>query len=85
VHRTAGRHNSRPAPANRIFRGDISEIAIIVVFVAIVLYLSLTTLSFLSTANIMAILVASSLIAIVACGQTFVIITVGVTSAAKAD
>ena len=62
----------------RIFRGDISEIAIIMVFVAIVLYLSLTTSSFLSTPNIMSILVASSLIAIVACGQTFVIITGGI-------
>jgi ribose transport system permease protein len=64
--------------AFRIFRGDVSEIAIIVVFVAIVIYLSLTTSSFLSTANIMAIVVASSLIAIVACGQTFVIITGGI-------
>ena len=42
------------------------------------LYLSLSTASFLSTANLMAILVATSLIALVACGQTFVIITGGI-------
>ena len=61
-----------------LLSGDMSEIAIIVVFLAIVLYLSFTTSSFLSTPNIMSILVASSLIAIVACGQTFVIITGGI-------
>jgi ribose transport system permease protein len=58
--------------------GDFSEIAIVLVFAAIVLYLSLTTSTFLSAANIMAILVATSLIAVVACGQTFVIITGGI-------
>ena len=58
--------------------GDFSEIAIVLVFAAIVLYLSLTTSVFLSSANIMAILVATSLIAVVACGQTFVIITGGI-------
>ncbi|MDQ0395498.1 ABC transporter permease [Labrys monachus] len=67
---------SRKRP--RLLGGDMSEIAIIVVFLAIVLYLSFTTSSFLSTPNIMSILVASSLIAIVACGQTFVIITGGI-------
>ena len=58
--------------------GDFSEIAIVLVFAAIVLYLSLSTSTFLSSANIMAILVATSLIAVVACGQTFVIITGGI-------
>ena len=58
--------------------GDFSEIAIVLVFAAIVLYLSLTTSTFLSSSNIMAILVATSLIAVVACGQTFVIITGGI-------
>ena len=58
--------------------GDFSEIAIVVVFLAIVLYLSLSTSTFLSAPNIMAILVATSLIAVVACGQTFVIITGGI-------
>src|ERR1700733_14619526 len=71
------------APANRAAAkgprfGDFSEIAIVLVFAAIVLYLSLTTSVFLSAANIMAILVATSLIAVVACGQTFVIITGGI-------
>ena len=71
------------APANRATVkgprfGDFSEIAIVLVFAAIVLYLSLTTSVFLSSANIMAILVATSLIAVVACGQTFVIITGGI-------
>jgi ribose/xylose/arabinose/galactoside ABC-type transport system permease subunit len=59
-------------------RGDFSEIAIVAVFIAIVLYLSVTTSAFLSASNIMAILVATSLIAVVACGQTFVIITGGI-------
>ena len=71
------------APASRVAVkgprfGDFSEIAIVLVFVAIVLYLSLTTSTFLSSSNIMAILVATSLIAVVACGQTFVIITGGI-------
>ncbi|MEJ0092931.1 MAG: ABC transporter permease [Methylocella sp.] len=65
-------------PLWRWLEADVSEIAIIIAFAAIVLYLSLMTSSFLSTANIMAILAASSLIAIVACGQTFVIITGGI-------
>lgn len=47
-------------------------------FLVIVAYLSLTTSSFLSTPNIMSILVATSLIGLVACGQTFVIITGGI-------
>ncbi len=59
-------------------KGDINEITIVLVFLAIVAYLSLSTSSFLSTANILAILVSTSLIAIVACGQTFVIITGGI-------
>ena len=58
--------------------GDFSEIAIVLVFLAIVVYLSLSTSTFLSAPNIMAILVATSLIAVVACGQTFVIITGGI-------
>ena len=57
---------------------DLSDLTVLVVFLAIVLYLSLSTASFLSTANLMAILVATSLIAIVACGQTFVVITGGI-------
>jgi ribose/xylose/arabinose/galactoside ABC-type transport system permease subunit len=59
-------------------KGDFSELAIVAVFVLIVVYLSVTTPAFLSASNIMAILVATSLIAVVACGQTFVIITGGI-------
>jgi ribose transport system permease protein len=59
-------------------KGDFSELAIVAVFVLIVIYLSVTTPAFLSASNIMAILVATSLIAVVACGQTFVIITGGI-------
>ena len=70
--------NARTVAGKGFLRGDINEIAIILVFLAIVGYLSLTTSSFLSTPNIMSILVATSLIALVACGQTFVIITGGI-------
>ncbi len=59
-------------------KGDFSELAIVAVFVLIVIYLSITTPAFLNASNIMAILVATSLIAVVACGQTFVIITGGI-------
>jgi ribose transport system permease protein len=57
---------------------DLSDLTVLAVFLGIVVYLSLSTASFLSTANLMAILVATSLIALVACGQTFVIITGGI-------
>lgn len=66
------------SPARKWLRGDFSEIAIIAIFLLIVAYLSLTTPAFLTAPNIMAILVATSLIAVVACGQTFVIITGGI-------
>jgi len=59
-------------------KGDFSELAIVAVFALIVIYLSVTTPAFLSGPNIMAILVATSLIAVVACGQTFVIVTGGI-------
>ena len=69
----------RPA---RSFRPNLSnlsgEVTIFAVFVLIVLFLAVTTPQFLTTANILAILVATSLIAVVACGQTFVIITGGI-------
>ena len=59
--------------------GSLSgEMTIFLVFVLIVLLLSVTTPHFLTTQNILAILVATSLIAVVACGQTFVIITGGI-------
>ncbi len=67
----------RPAGRARL-KADLSDLTVLAVLLAIVAYLSLSTASFLSTANLMAILVATSLIAIVACGQTFVIITGGI-------
>jgi len=63
---------------SRWLRADFSELVIVAVFVLIVIYLSVTTPAFLSGPNIMAILVATSLIAVVACGQTFVIVTGGI-------
>lgn len=66
---------SAEAPRQKV---DLSGLTVLAVFLAIVVYLSLSTGSFLSTANLMAILVATSLIALVACGQTFVIITGGI-------
>jgi ribose transport system permease protein len=74
---SAEARTNRPAVKGPRF-GDFSEIAIVLVFAAIVLYLSLTTSTLLSAPNIMAILVATSLIAVVACGQTFVIVTGGI-------
>ena len=76
--------NDTAAPAaqkpsgRRWLKADLSDLTVLIVFLAIVVYLSLSTASFLSTANLMAILVATSLIAIVACGQTYVIITGGI-------
>ncbi|MDX7952629.1 ABC transporter permease [Lichenihabitans sp. Uapishka_5] len=65
------------APRKR-FAVDFSDLTVLIVFLAIVVYLTLSTASFMSTANLLAILVATSLIAVVACGQTFVIITGGI-------
>src|SRR3954462_15903834 len=73
--KTAEGASKRPS---RWLRADFSELVIVAVFVLIVIYLSATTPAFLSGPNIMAILVATSLIAVVACGQTFVIITGGI-------
>jgi ribose/xylose/arabinose/galactoside ABC-type transport system permease subunit len=69
---------ARKTTGNSWRRVDFSEIAIVLVFAVIVIYLSVTTSAFLSASNIMSILVATSLIAVVACGQTFVIITGGI-------
>jgi ribose/xylose/arabinose/galactoside ABC-type transport system permease subunit len=67
------------------YRGRLSsignafnELTIVVAFVLISLYLALTTPTFLTTANMLSILLATSLIGIVAVGQTFVIITAGI-------
>ena len=56
----------------------VNELTIVVGFVAISLYLALTTPSFLTSANILSILLASALIGLVAVGETFVIVTGGI-------
>lgn len=56
----------------------INELTIVVGFVAISLYLALTTPAFLTSANLLSILLASSLIGVVAVGETFVIVTGGI-------
>nr|WP_321983054.1 ABC transporter permease [uncultured Lichenicoccus sp.] len=71
-----------PSKAARLGFGGVgralNELTIVVGFVAISLYLAVTTPAFLSTANILSILLASSLIGIVAVGETFVIVTSGI-------
>lgn len=59
-------------------RRTLNELTIVVGFVAISLYLAITTPAFLTTANVLSILLASSLIGIVAVGETFVIVTGGI-------
>ncbi len=59
-------------------RRALNELTIVVGFVAISLYLAVTTPAFLTTANVLSILLASSLIGIVAVGETFVIVTGGI-------
>lgn len=56
----------------------LNELTIVVAFVVISLYLALTTPTFLTTANMLSILLATSLIGIVAVGETFVIVTSGI-------
>ena len=56
----------------------LNELTIVVAFAAIAAGLAATTPQFLTTANALSILLASSLIGIVAVGQTFVIVTGGI-------
>ncbi len=56
----------------------VNELTIVVAFLAITIGLAATTPQFLTTANALSILLASSLIGIVAVGQTFVIVTGGI-------
>jgi ribose transport system permease protein len=56
----------------------LNELTISVAFVVIVVALAATTPTFLTTANVLSILLATSLIGIVAVGATFVIITGGI-------
>ena len=65
------------SPLGRL-RNALNEMTIVVAFVAIAFYLAVTTPTFLTTANILSILLATSLIGIVAIGETFVIITGGI-------
>ena len=56
----------------------INELTIVVAFVVISAYLAATTPTFLTTANVLSILLATSLIGLVAVGETFVIVTSGI-------
>ncbi len=56
----------------------LNELTIVIAFVAITAGLAATTPQFLTTANALSILLASSLIGIVAVGQTFIIVTGGI-------
>lgn len=68
----------RDAPRFGAIGSALNELTIVIAFVAISLYLAATTPQFLTTANILSILLASSLIGIVAVGETFVIVTGGI-------
>lgn len=75
--------SARTSPPRRDFglaslTRAVNELTIIVGFVLISLYLALTTRDFLTSANLLSILLASSLIGIVAVGETFVIVTGGI-------
>ncbi len=56
----------------------VNELTIVIAFVLISLYLAVTTPTFLTTANVLSILLATSLIGLVAVGETFVIVTSGI-------
>ena len=56
----------------------LNELTIVVAFAAIALALALTTPQFVTADNVISILLASSLIGIVAVGETFVIVTGGI-------
>lgn len=78
---SAGEAEGRAAPGRRGLAAlgeALNELTILVAFAAITLALALTTPQFLTTANVLSILLASSLIGIVAVGETFVIVTGGI-------
>jgi ribose/xylose/arabinose/galactoside ABC-type transport system permease subunit len=56
----------------------LNELTIVIAFAAISLYLAATTPTFLTSANLFSILLATSLIGLVAVGETFVIVTAGI-------
>ncbi len=59
-------------------RNALNELTIVVAFIVIAVFLALTTPTFLTTANVLSILLATSLIGVVAMGETFVIVTGGI-------
>ena len=78
---------TQPAPADVAAHGTrglaglrnaLNELTIVVAFVVIAVFLATTTPTFLTTANMLSILLATSLIGIVAMGQTLVIVTGGI-------
>lgn len=66
-----------PGLLGRLRRG-LNELTILTALVVIVLYLAATTEQFVTTDNLLSILLATSLIGIVAVGATFVIVTGGI-------
>lgn len=59
-------------------RSTLNELTILVAFILLCLYLALTTPSFMTGTNWLSILLETSLIAVVAIGETFVIVTGGI-------
>jgi ribose transport system permease protein len=60
------------------FGRGLNELTIVIAFIVIAAGLAVTTPDFLTSANLLSILLATSLIGIVAVGETFVIITGGI-------
>ena len=76
---SAGTGETAPRRRGLAVVGDaLNELTVVVAFAVIVLALALTTPQFLTAANLLSILLASSLIGIVAVGETFVIVTGGI-------
>ena len=69
---------SAPARGLAAVGQALNELTIVVAFAVIALVLALTTPQFVTTNNVISILLASSLIGIVAVGETFVIVTGGI-------
>ncbi len=59
-------------------RNALNELTIVVAFIVIAIFLAVTTPTFLTTANMLSILLATSLIGVVAMGETLVIVTGGI-------
>ena len=74
------RNENAPARPGGLARigSAVNELTILVAFVVISVYLAATTPTFLTTANVLSILLATSLIGLVAVGETFVIVTSGI-------